>query len=112
MQKVLVALLSLGNVRRYPPPKKHMLPENEASTEKVDLRARDSILTMSLGHLETGKLKVRPDFTPENCSSMNLRKKISFFLQIVWVLSLSLEIRKKPNTMITFSCNLKESDGQ
>lgn len=92
---------------------KHTLPENEADTEKVGLRARDSILTMSLAHLETGKLKVRPDFTPDNCSSMNLwGKKISFLLQVVWVLSLSLEIRKKPNTMITFSCNLKKSGGQ
>lgn len=58
---------------------KHMLPENDANTEKVDLRARDSILTMSLAHLETGKLKVRPDFAPDNCNSMNLREKNLIF---------------------------------
>lgn len=58
MQKVPVAL-STGECKIYPPPMKHMLPENGlTNTEKVDLRARDSILTMSLAHLETGKLKI------------------------------------------------------
>lgn len=77
------------NTRNFPPPRKNTLPDDEANTEEGASRTGDSILTMSLGHVEIGESKARSGSTPEHFGVCVEGGKSHFYL--VRVISLSHE---------------------
>lgn len=76
----------------------------------LETGAGDSLLIVSLGHLETAAVKLGLAL-PLDISVIQVEgNKCDFYL--VWVMFLFPEIRKKPNAMMEFPCCSEESDDQ